>query len=72
MNVIENHYNIFFSLQTRFNKKICDEIFGEGELSDHLLEKWVRCDYNFLEFIARLDKDNKKTVFNWLRLQNDF
>ena len=69
---VDGYYNIFFSLQIRYNKKMSDEIFGEGEISDHLFEKWKHCDYNIIDFISRLDSGNKQKIFNWIRVNVDF
>ena len=58
-----NCYKIMSYIQCNFNKKISDDIFNE--LSDHLYSKWIDCDFNLLNFMSRLDKQNKLILLNW-------
>jgi len=58
-----NAYNIFIFLQCNFNKKMSDDIFGD--LSEHLFEKWLNCNYNIINFLSMLDNGNKQLILNY-------
>lgn len=63
-------YDMFLYIQNSFNKYICNQIYGD-ELSDHLFEKWLQCDYNILKFISRLDNRNKELLLEWFCQQQN-
>ena len=62
MNILEM-YNVFMYLQVNFDKNMCDTIFDD--LSDHLFDKWLRCNYNILNFISMLDNGNRIKLIDW-------
>ena len=55
--------DVFISLQCNFNKTICDEIFKDD--SDHLFKKWTNSDNNIINFLTRLDTENKHKLLRW-------
>lgn len=62
MNYLEM-YQLFMYLQFNFNKDMCDKVFGD--LSDHLFQKWLRCDNNMLNYMSTLDDGNKIKLIDW-------
>ena len=48
---------------TNFSKQISDGIFQE--LSDHLYSKWIDSDFNLLDFMNKLDANNKYVLLKW-------
>ncbi len=69
---LHEHYNLFLTMQNRFNYEICEQLFGK--LADHLYTKWSYSDRNMLFFITRLDEDNKDKILKWglTLLDDDF
>jgi len=63
MSVILHNTDILIYLQCNFNLSVCMEIYGEE--SNHLFEKWLTCDGNLLNYITRLDKNNRYKLLNW-------
>lgn len=55
--------NMLLSLQCNFNNIICDQIFGLD--SDHLYLKWINSGGNILDFMTRLDDNNKVKLLLW-------
>ena len=53
--------------------KICSPVFEElfGDLYTHILDKWLRCGGNFLNFMSLLDDVNKQIVLNWIERSFD-
>lgn len=52
---------------------VCSPVFQElfGDLYRHMLDKWLRCEGNFLKFMSMLDSGNRKKVFNWIERSYD-
>jgi hypothetical protein len=63
---LEQSYNTFMYLQCNFNLFICEEIFGD--LSEHLFEKWLNCNENILNFLSKLDSENRQKIYKWLKI----
>lgn len=63
--VLLTHTNLLLSLQCNFNKDLCDKIFGERDMSDHLYPKWLNSNRNILNFFTRLDTRNQTLLLNW-------
>ena len=61
--LIIEYFNTFQALQNNFNKGISNKVFGE--LSNHLFQKWLKCDRNILNFISMLDPIHKKKLLKW-------
>ena len=64
-------YSKFLTTQVNMNQSMMDDIYGEGDLSNHLFEKWMYCDRNIIEFINRLDIGNKTIFLSWINDIND-
>ena len=62
-NYLTKNYNMFIFIQSNFNKNICDILYSE--LSNHLFNKWLKCDGNILNFISMLDNNNKLIILKW-------
>lgn len=60
-------FDKFIKLQVNFNKDMCIDIFNND--AEHLFQKWLYCNYNIIEFINRLDENNKHIILSWT-LQN--
>jgi hypothetical protein len=60
-------FDKFLKLQVNFNKDMCIDIFKND--AEHLFQKWLYCNYNIIEFINRLDDNNKHIILSWA-LQN--
>ena len=56
-------YNFLLCVQDNFNKQICDTLFGD--LSNHIYYKWLDSEYNILNFLSKLDDNNKDTLLKW-------
>ena len=63
LDILMEVFNILLSLQCNFNKNICEQVFGL--CSEHLYEKWVSSDGNIINFMTRLDVDNKAKLLSW-------
>jgi hypothetical protein len=55
--------DILAYLQTKFDKNICNQIFGSN--SNHLYKKWVETNTNIISFLTRLDETNKFKLLHW-------
>ena len=65
---IENIELIYFhlsELQNKFDIELSQKIFG-SELGTHLYDKWLFYESNLLEFINRLDFNNKDKIFQYI------
>jgi hypothetical protein len=56
-------YNILLYIQNSFNLHISDKLFGD--LSQHIFNKWLNSDNNILNFITKLDNNNKQLLLKW-------
>ncbi len=63
MTKYKTHFNVFLRLQNDFNKGISNKVFGD--LSNHLFNKWLKCERNMLNFISILDNTNKNRLLEW-------
>ena len=63
MTIYNKHFNVFLRLQNDFNKGISNKVFGD--LSNHLFNKWLKCERNMLNFISILDNTNKNRLLEW-------
>ena len=68
LDIVINTTNILLSLQSNFNKNVCDQIFDID--SDHLYLKWIGSNGNILSFISRLDDINKLKILKWTIIDN--
>ena len=66
----EQHYNTFMYLQCNFNLFMCEEIFG-NHLSEHIFEKWLNSNENILNFLSRLDTQNREKIYKWLEINHN-
>ncbi len=61
---MNDFYEQLLEMQCNFSKYISDKIFGN--LSNHLFQKWLKCNNNIVSFLSRLDAVNKGKIFNYL------
>lgn len=54
----------FLWAQNNMSIFICKELFNE--LGDHIYKKWWQSNYNFLNFMTRLDENNQQIVLEWI------
>ena len=57
--------DILLLLQCTFNKFISDKIFKDD--SNQLYPKWEQSNGNILNFITKLDDNNKNKLLEWVR-----
>ena len=55
---------LLMDLQYKFNKSVCDEIYTLN--SSHIYEKWMSCNGNLLDFINRLDNNNRLLLVKYI------
>ena len=63
MNLL-TYTELLMNLQYNFNKSICDKIYKVN--SNHLYEKWLTCNGNLLNFINRLDSNNRLLLIDYV------
>jgi hypothetical protein len=51
-------------LQYNFDKNMCNIIFEND--SCHFFEKWEKSNNNIIDFLSRLDKQNKHKILDWV------
>jgi hypothetical protein len=59
-------FSIYLKMQCQFSYEICQRIWPD--CSDHYWKKWITANNNIINFIDRLDEQNKLLMFEWGRL----
>ena len=52
-------------IQNVFDKEICNKLFGD--LSNHIYQKWIDSDFNLVNFLSKLDNQNKLHFMKWAK-----
>ena len=63
MLLLANCITVLNIMQVNFSPEICQKIFGSDYM--HYWKKWTSTDGNIIEFINRLDQNNKTKIIKW-------
>ena len=61
---LEQSYFIFRIISSNLSSEICKIIFDKN-ISEHMWDKWLKCDMDIIKFLSALDTYNRKKIIDW-------